>query len=80
MPSGHTQLSLVTLYLAYRYKRNLLPLLTPLVGGLIASTIYLRYHYVIDIFAGVAVAIACVIVAPPLYEMWNRKNEGPGGM
>jgi membrane-associated phospholipid phosphatase len=70
MPSGHTQLSLITLYLAYHYRRSLLPLLTPLVAGLIVSTIYLRYHYVIDIFAGVAVAIACVIMAPPLYEMW----------
>lgn len=78
MPSGHTQLSLITLYLAYRYRRNLLPLLTPLVAGLIASTIYLRYHYVIDIFVGVAVAIACVIIAPRLYEVWNRKYEAQG--
>jgi len=78
MPSGHTQLSLITLYLAYRYRRSLLPLLTPLVAGLIASTIYLRYHYVIDLFVGVALAIACVIMAPPLYEMWNRRNEAQG--
>jgi membrane-associated phospholipid phosphatase len=78
MPSGHTQLSLITLYLAYRYQRNLLYLLTPLVAGLIASTIYLRYHYVIDIFAGIAVAMACVIFAPRLYKMWNRKNEAQG--
>jgi membrane-associated phospholipid phosphatase len=70
MPSGHTQLSLMTLYLAYRYQRKLLYLLAPLVAGLIVSTIYLRYHYVIDLFAGVAVAVACVIMAPRLYERW----------
>ena len=79
MPSGHTQLSLMSLYLAYRYQRKLLYLLAPLVAGLIASTIYLRYHYVIDLFAGVAVAAACVIMAPRLYELWNRKNEAQGG-
>jgi membrane-associated phospholipid phosphatase len=75
MPSGHTQFSLITLYLAYRYRRNLLPFLAPLAAGLIASTIYLRYHYVIDIFVGVAAAIASVIIAPRLYEMWTRKDE-----
>jgi membrane-associated phospholipid phosphatase len=80
MPSGHTQLSLITLFLAYRYRRSLLPLLTLLVAGVIASTIYLRYHYVIDLFVGVAVAIACVIVAPRLYEVWTRKDEIRGEM
>ena len=75
MPSGHTQLTLIVLYLAYRYERVLFWVLSPVVAGLILSTVYLRYHYVIDVFAGATAAIACVILAPRLYEVWNRKNE-----
>jgi membrane-associated phospholipid phosphatase len=79
MPSGHTQLALMVLYLAYRYQRVLFWILSPIVAGLILSTVYLRYHYVIDVFAGAAAAIACVIIAPRLYEMWNRKNDAQVG-
>ncbi len=73
MPSGHTQLTLIVLYLAYRYERGLFWILSPIVAGLILSTIYLRYHYVIDVFAGAAAAIVCVIIAPGLYDEWNRR-------
>ena len=68
MPSGHTEIVLIVLYLAYRYERFLFYLFFPLVCGLILSTIYLRYHYVIDLFAGATIAVGCMIVGPRLYE------------
>jgi len=58
MPSGHTQIALMVLYLAYRYERILFYTFTPLVVGLIVSTVYLRYHYVIDLIAGAGAVIA----------------------
>jgi membrane-associated phospholipid phosphatase len=75
MPSGHTQIVLMVLYLAYRYKKTLFYLFFPIVCGLILSTVYLRYHHVIDLFAGVAFAIGCLIIAPRLYQWWNPKSE-----
>ncbi|MEW6375857.1 MAG: phosphatase PAP2 family protein [Thermodesulfobacteriota bacterium] len=72
MPSGHTQIALMILFLAYRYERLIFYIFLPLVSGLILSTIYLRYHYVIDLMAGSALAIGCVLIAPWLYRMWKR--------
>jgi membrane-associated phospholipid phosphatase len=71
MPSGHTQIALMVLFLSYRFKRVLFYILLPVVSGLILSTVYLRYHYVIDLMVGTALAILCVVVGPRLYKRWN---------
>jgi len=72
MPSGHTQIVLIVLFLAYRYERFLSYLFLPLVCGLILSTVYLRYHYVIDLFAGASLAVGCMIIGPRLYRWWSE--------
>lgn len=71
MPSGHTQIVLMVLYLTRRYERFLFYLFFPIICGLILSTVYLRYHYVIDLFVGIALAISCAIIAPRLHKWWN---------
>lgn len=76
MPSGHTQIVLVVLYLARRYERVLFYLFFPIVCGLILSTVYLRYHYVIDLFAGGAVAGGCMIIGPRLYRWMKGDQSG----
>jgi membrane-associated phospholipid phosphatase len=73
MPSGHTQIVLMVLFLARRYEKVLFYVFFPLVCGLILSTVYLRYHYVIDLFVGAVFAVGSTIVAPRLYEWWNRQ-------
>jgi len=78
MPSGHTEIALIVLTLSHRYQRWLFYVLVPIVSGLILSTVYLRYHYVIDLCVGAALAVACVIVAPRIYKGWNRRREKKG--
>jgi len=73
MPSGHTQIVLIVLFLAYRYERFLFYIFFPLVCGLILSTVYLRYHYVIDLFVGASLAVGCMIIGPRLYRWWNLR-------
>jgi membrane-associated phospholipid phosphatase len=72
MPSGHTQIVLMVLYLAHRYERLLFRIFLPIICGLILSTLYLRYHYVVDLLAGGAVAVGCIMFGPRLYEWWGR--------
>jgi len=76
MPSGHTQIVLIVLYLAHRYERFLFYLFLPIICGLILSTVYLRYHYVIDLFAGASIAVGCMIIGPRLYRMWKSHYRG----
>jgi membrane-associated phospholipid phosphatase len=73
MPSGHTQIVLIVLYLAHRYEKSLFYLFFPIICALILSTIYLRYHYVIDLLVGMTLAIGCMILGPRLYRWWNAK-------
>ncbi len=73
MPSGHTQIVLIVLYLAHRYEKFLFYIFFPVICGLILSTVYLRYHYVIDLFVGAALAVGCMMIAPRLYRGWNSK-------
>jgi membrane-associated phospholipid phosphatase len=68
-PSGHTMMTLVSIVLAYRYRLKLRAYV--LVSGvlLIAATVYLRYHYAIDLLAGAVLAILCLLTAGKLYGL-----------
>ena len=67
-PSGHTELTLLVLYWAQRFHRRTFWWLLPAGCGLIISTVYLRYHYVIDVVAGALLALAIILVSKPLYR------------
>ncbi len=75
MPSGHTQIVLMVLFLAYRYEKLLFYLFFPVICLLILSTVYLRYHYVIDLLVGGGLAIGCTIVGHRLYGWCTRRNS-----
>jgi len=78
MPSGHTQIVLIVLYLAHRYQKFLFYLFFPIVCALLLSTIYLRYHYVIDLMVGTTLAILCMILGPLLHRWWNAESGAQG--
>jgi membrane-associated phospholipid phosphatase len=75
-PSLHVGISSVALIYAYQY-RNLTRLnkyiwylYIPLVTSLWFSTVYLRHHWVIDIFAGWLVALGSYVMAEKLLRTW----------
>jgi len=43
--------------------------------ALVVSTIYLRHHYVIDILAGLALAVLAYAAAPALDAWWQRQRD-----
>lgn len=72
-PSGHTGVALTVLYLVYKYKRTLFRIYLPVVGLLLFSTVYCRYHYVVDVIAGVILAIAAIFFGE-MYYKWQEKR------
>lgn len=69
-PSGHTAVALMTLYYSWRSGEKALGMtLLPVVTALVISTVYLRYHYVIDVVAGFGLAFLTVRLAPRLHRM-----------
>jgi membrane-associated phospholipid phosphatase len=71
-PSGHTAVALIVLYLAYRFRRGFFWILLPVVLALLFSTVYCRYHYVIDLIAGFGLTIVTIILGELYYKWWSR--------
>jgi membrane-associated phospholipid phosphatase len=72
-PSGHTAVALLSLWYAGKMReRALFAVLVPVVTGLVLSTVYLRYHYVIDVIAGMALTLLTIWLAPKLYPFFLR--------
>lgn len=53
MPSGHTMLTLVNIVLGFCFGSKFRWFFCVIGGSLIISTVYLRYHYAIDVIVGV---------------------------
>jgi len=79
-PSGHTALSLLVVYYAWRFDRVAFALLTPVATCIVLSTVYFQYHYIVDIPAGVLLTVGVILwdrairhrapELPTLQESW----------
>ena len=56
-PSGHAEVTLLTILLAFKFRARTRWPIAILGSSLIFSTVYLRYHYVVDILAGAVLAM-----------------------
>jgi membrane-associated phospholipid phosphatase len=75
-PSGHVALTLTCLAIARRSHRPTYRLLFVPVVLLVFGTVYLRYHYVVDVVFGVLLAVATMRYGPRLYERLRRRTVG----
>jgi membrane-associated phospholipid phosphatase len=71
LPSSHVAVALATVFFSFRYLRPIRHVHLVVAILLCLSTIYCRYHYVIDVLAGAATAAVLVPLADRLY----RKTE-----
>ncbi|MBN1292699.1 MAG: inositol phosphorylceramide synthase [Candidatus Latescibacteria bacterium] len=75
-PSLHTAITVIVTTYAYRYRRWLFWFMLPVCIGIVSATIYLRYHYVIDVIAGIAHAAFCVWLGPRVNSWWYERVTG----
>lgn len=73
-PSGHTQMTLLVMFLSIKYKSKVKWFF--LINGtlLIFATVYLRYHYVADLIGGLAFMLFTLWSGKYIYEWWLRKK------
>lgn len=72
-PSGHTMVVVAVLLEAARRSRKTFWWFLPFAVGLLAATVYCRYHYVADVLAG----LALVFLTVPLGNALYRRFAGP---
>jgi membrane-associated phospholipid phosphatase len=73
-PSMHTAHTAVVLAFAWRFSRPFFFGYLPIALGLFVSTVYLRMHYVVDVFAGFTVAALAVTLGPRLEKWWSAQG------
>ncbi len=66
-PSGHTGVALTVLYLSYFHAKRLYRVFLPCVVMLILSTVYCRYHYVVDVLGGILLAVVSILFGEAYY-------------
>ncbi len=62
MPSSHVAVALVVMIFAIRYTRTLAWFLTPLILSLFVATVYGRFHYFLDVVAGILVGLFALFI------------------
>ena len=74
-PSGHTQLTMIVMGLGFRYKVKSRWVLLAFGCTLIVATVYLRYHYVVDLVAGALLAWFTFWSGDRLEAWWRKTTE-----
>ncbi|HAM99733.1 MAG TPA: hypothetical protein DCQ26_14095 [Marinilabiliales bacterium] len=74
-PSLHNGITLLTLLFAFKYLRWFFYILLPLAISLFIATLYLRYHYFIDMVAGFVLAFAMFYFGPKIEFFWSNKDS-----
>lgn len=75
MPSGHTMITLVVIYLVFRDKSKFRYLIMLLGLSILIATIYLRYHYIVDLIAGAILVIPVLLLEPKIQKFINEKKN-----
>lgn len=73
-PSGHTAVTVLILYLAYKFNRIYFWICLPIVLSLLFSTVYCRYHYFIDVVAGIILTIFTLLIGEPIYKWLTKRS------
>ena len=72
-PSGHTELTILAWWGSWLVSRRVFLLYFAYTPSIIFATVYLRYHYTVDVLAGIATALLLICVSP---FVCRRLQEG----
>lgn len=72
-PSGHTMITLIVMYLSVKLKSRTKNFFLPVGSLLIFATVYLWYHYVIDLIGGAAFMLFSIWSGKNIFNWWRGK-------
>lgn len=71
-PSGHTELTVLACWGSRRLSKIWFSAYFSYTSSIIFATVYLRYHYTVDVFAGAILALFLIAASPFLYRELQR--------
>ena len=79
IPSSHVAVALCTVYFSFRYLRRIRYVHLGVAILLCLSTVYCRYHYVIDVLTGLVTAAVLIPAGNWLYCKFSDRRRLPAG-
>ncbi len=76
-PSLHIAVSLTTLLLMAKYNKKLFYIFLPVVTGIFVAVVYCRYHYFVDVIAGVLVSVVAYFAGEKIHNLAMKKGFEP---
>lgn len=73
-PSAHAMATVFCLIFSFAHSRRLFYLVLPLAALIVVSTVYCRYHYVVDVIAGALLAAILFPASAKLYRLLNARR------
>ena len=73
-PSGHTELTILAWWSTRKLTNSLFFPYFAYTLSIIFATVYLRYHYTIDLLAGAVVAASLIVATPAIYRNLHQKG------
>jgi membrane-associated phospholipid phosphatase len=77
IPSSHVAVALCTVYFSFRYLRRIRYVHLAVAVLLCLSTVYCRYHYVIDVLTGLVTAAVLIPAGNWLYLKFGDRRHPP---
>jgi membrane-associated phospholipid phosphatase len=71
-PSGHTLMTILSMIYVIKYDIKLMKPYVFITIFMIISTVYLRYHYVVDVLGGILFVLLTIVLAKFIYK--NKKE------
>jgi membrane-associated phospholipid phosphatase len=71
-PSGHTELTILAWWSSRKLSKVWFGAYFAYTSGIIFATVYLRYHYTVDVFAGAILAVLLIAAAPLICRNFKR--------
>jgi hypothetical protein len=75
MPSSHVAVALVVMIFAIRYEKVLAWIFTPLILSLFVATVYGRFHYILDVVAGILVGFLALFICERFLVLKTNKTS-----
>ncbi|MCC6865101.1 MAG: phosphatase PAP2 family protein [Ignavibacteria bacterium] len=72
MPSLHTITAFLIMYLSWKFKSKSFYFYLPYFFCMVLATVYLRYHYVVDIIGGLILCVFTIIAGIAVY--WKKQK------
>jgi len=72
-PSGHTELTILACWGSRILSKRIFLAYLIYTPSIIFATVYLRYHYTVDVMAGAVVAASLIVGAPFVYRMLQER-------